>query len=234
MEALQLNIGVKETSPRKERLLLSHMPIRFDAESSIEKAKVNEHVKQCFADRYGAEVKVFEPYILSTFGDKGINATIGFQPAATKKPLFLESYIEESIEEALATVLKQHVNRQEIVEVGNLSSSHKGSASRVLFILSVAILQRAGFKWVTFTATKQVQRLLGKLNLVTRPICEADPLKLADKGVSWGSYYADKPMVVVGNLDDAIIELRAHDVIKSILDNYQSTIDDVAKQINNN
>jgi hypothetical protein len=41
-------------------------------------------------------------------------------------------------------------------------------------------------------------------------------------------------MVVVGNLDDAIIELRAHDVIKSILDNYQSTIDDVAKQINNN
>jgi hypothetical protein len=231
MEALRLKIGTKVNSPRKERLLLSHMPIRFDIEPSVEKTKVNQHVKRCFADTYGADIETFEPYILSTYDDKGINATIGFQPAATKKPLFLESYLEDSIEETLASVLSQDINRHQVVEVGNLSSTHKGSASRILFILSVAILQQAGYKWVTFTATKQVQRLLGKLNLITTAICEADPLKLADKGSKWGSYYADKPMVVVGNLNDAIAELKSHKVIKSVLDNYQETIDDATNRI---
>jgi len=231
MEALQLKTGTKVTSPRKERLLLSHMPIRFDIEPSDEKTEVNKHVKQCFAQSYGADIDTFEPYILSTYDDKGINATIGFQPAATKKPLFLESYLEGSIEEELTIVLSQDIKRHQVVEVGNLSSSHKGSASRILFILSVAILQQAGFKWVTFTATKQVQKLLGKLNLTTTSICEADPLKLADKGAKWGSYYADKPMVVVGNLNDAIAELQSHKVIKSIIDNYQDTITDSANRI---
>lgn len=231
MEALQFQAEVHVEPERKERLLTSHMPIRFDTESSAEKVEVNNHVQKCFAEAYDATVEIFEPYILSTYNDNGILATIGFQPAASKKPLFLESYLSTTIEKSLATILNQPIERRQIVEVGNLSSTHKGSASRILFILSVAILHKAGFKWVTFTATKQVQRLLVKLNLVTTPVCEADPLKLADQGKSWGSYYADKPRVVVGDLDDAIEQLQSHKVIKSILDNYQNTINDVAQKI---
>ena len=231
MEALQIQTGTGVASQRKERLLLSHMPIRFDAAPSEEKAEVDNYVKQRFAEVYNATVGTFEPYILSTSNDKGVSATIGFQPAATKKPLFLENYLTSTIEETLSIVLNKDVKRQQIVEVGNLSSSDKGGASRILFILSVAILHQAGFKWVTFTATNQVQRLLGKLNLTTAPICEADPAKLADRGESWGSYYADRPQVVVGNLSDAIEQLKRHKVINSILDNYQDTINEVAVQI---
>ncbi|MFW5426247.1 MAG: thermostable hemolysin [Methylophagaceae bacterium] len=231
MEAQQIQTGTLDASERKKRLLVSHMPIRFDAEPSVEKTEINNHIKKCFAETYAAKVETFEPYILSTYNDSGITATIGFQPAASKKPLFLERYLTKTIEDTLAGILNQEVERHDIVEVGNLSSIHKGSASRVLFILSVAVLHQAGFKWVTFTATKQVQRLLGKLNLVTQPICEADPLKLADDGKSWGSYYADKPTVVVGNLTNAIAQLRSHDVIGSILNNYQDAIKDIAKKI---
>jgi hypothetical protein len=231
MEALQIQTGIRVAPLRKERLLLTHMPIRFDAAPSVEKAEVDEYVKQRFAKVYGATVNTFEPYILSTSNDKGISATIGFQPAATKKPLFLENYLTSTVEEALSIALKQNIKRQQIVEVGNLSSSDKGGASRILFILSVAILHRAGFKWVTFTATNQVQRLLGKLDLTTVSICEADPAKLAERGESWGSYYADKPQVVVGNLSDAIEQLKRHKVINSILDNYQDTINELANQI---
>ena len=170
MEALQFHTGIRVAQQRKERLLLTHMPIRFDAAPSVEKNEVDNYVKQRFAEVYNAAVDTFEPYILSTSNDKGISATIGFQPAATKKPLFLESYLTSTIEETLAVILKQDVKRQQIVEVGNLSSSDNGGTSRILFILSVAILHQAGFKWVTFTATNQVQRLLVKLNLTTSPI----------------------------------------------------------------
>ncbi len=233
MEAIKIQSGAPHdyAQQRKERFLTTHMPIRFDIEPSAEKDQVNSHVKKCFAEIYGAQVKTFEPYILSTFNERGIVATIGFQPAATKKPLFLESYLDTPVEQTLTKCLNQPIDREKIVEVGNLSSSHKGSASRILFILSVAILHQAGFKWVTFTATKQVQRLLGKLNLETLPICEANPKRLADQGASWGSYYDDKPMVVVGNLTDAIETLNAHKVIKSILENYHKTISDAAELI---
>ncbi|MBL1320880.1 MAG: thermostable hemolysin [Methylophaga sp.] len=231
MEALQIQTGVGVTSLRKERLLLTHMPIRFDADPSVEKVEVDDYVKQRFAEVYNATIDTFEPYILSTSNDKGISATIGFQPAATKKPLFLENYLTSTVEETLAVVLKQDVKREHIVEVGNLSSSDKGGASRILFILSVAILHQADFKWVTFTATNQVQRLLSKLNLTTVSICEADPTELTDRGESWGSYYTDRPQVVVGNLSDAIEQLKCHKVINSILDNYQNTIIAVANQI---
>ena len=231
MEAQQIQIETATVSGCNKRLLVSHLPIRFDAEPSLGKAEVNQHIKRCFSEAYGAKITSFEAYILSTHGDAGITATIGFQPAAMKKPLFLESYLATSIEETLSATFKQAIERHQIVEVGNLSSTQRGSASRILFILSVAILYQAGFQWVTFTATKQVQRLLGKLNLSTVPICDADPSKLADKGESWGSYYDDRPMVEAGNLKDAMQQLRSHEVIKSILNNYQATINDIAQKI---
>lgn len=232
MEAVHVSERQLTCEPkRKERLLISHMPIRFDTETSPEKAEVNRHVKKCFSQAYNADIVTFEPYILSTYYDKSITATIGFQPASTQKPLFLESYLSTTIEETLSAVLKLPVERHQIVEVGNLSSSQKGCASRILFVLSVAILQQGGFKWSTFTATNQVQRLLSKLDLTTQAICEADPLKLADQGESWGSYYADKPMVMVVDLDKAIEQLKRHKVINAILNNYQNVIVDTAKKI---
>ncbi len=83
MEALQIQLGTLVASQRNERLLTPHMPIRFDVEPSVEKDEVNHHVKKCFAETYGATVETFEPYILSTYNNEGITASIGFQPAVT-------------------------------------------------------------------------------------------------------------------------------------------------------
>ncbi|MDB2705095.1 thermostable hemolysin [Pseudomonadota bacterium] len=213
-----------------ERVLLAHMPIQFDHANSEHKNDVEQFVANRFKQHYQAEITHFLPYLLSTKKDDSFTAAMGFQAAGSVNPLFLEQYLTSSIEDEIGRVTKQSVERSNIAEVGNLTSVHRGT-SQLLFILSIAILHEAGFEWSVFTATKQVQQLLARLDLVTIKLCEADPIKLLDKQQAWGSYYQDKPNVMIGNLTDAIALLRQHKVIGFMLTNYQKTIADIASKI---
>jgi len=234
MEARIINTTLRKqtsrSSSRAERLLLPHMPIQFDQSSSETKSEVETFVAQRFNHHYQAEITHFLPYLLSTKTDDKFTAAMGFQPAGTVTPLFLEQYLSSSIEDEISRVTKQAVARNTIAEVGNLTSVHRGT-SQLLFILTIAVLHEAGFEWSVFTATKQVQQLLARLNLVTITLCEANPDVLIDKQQSWGSYYDDKPNVLIGNLTDAYALLTQHEVIGFMLKNYQQTISNIAKKI---
>jgi len=233
MEAFneQASVATNQTrTARADRLLLPHMPIQFEHATSPSKKVVEVFVADRFRHHYQAEITHFLPYLISTRMNETLTAAMGFQPAGSVKPLFLEQYLTTSIETEISRLTNQTVDRNKIAEVGNLTSVHRGT-SQLLFVLTIAILHEAGFEWSVFTATKQVQSLLGRLNLVTITICEANPDKLIDGKQSWGSYYDDKPNVLIGNLTDAIALLQQHEVIGFILKNYQKTIGDIAKTI---
>jgi hypothetical protein len=232
VRSIKLNLRKENnrSKVRSERLLLAHMPIQFDHVNSDNKNDVEQFIADRFKHHYQAEITHFLPYLLSTKKDDSFTAAMGFQPAGTVSPLFLEQYLISSIEDEISRVTKQSVERSKIAEVGNLTSVHRGT-SQLLFILSIAILHEAGFEWSVFTATKQVQKLLARLGLVTIKLCEADPMELIDKLQSWGSYYQDKPNVMIGNLTDAITLLRQHTVIGFMLNNYKKTIADIASKI---
>lgn len=233
MEAFNEQVSVRKKNTRAaraDRLLLPHMPIQFDHATSPSKHVVEGFIAERFRHHYQAEVTHFLPYLISTKTNETLTAAMGFQPAGSVYPLFLEQYLTTSIETEIGRLINKTVDRNTIAEVGNLTSVHRGT-SQLLFVLTIAILHEAGFEWSVFTATKQVQHLLGRLNLVTITVCEADPDKLIDGKQSWGSYYDDKPNVLIGNLTDAIALLKQHDVIGFILKNYQNTIVDIAQKI---
>ncbi len=233
MEAFNEQTSVQKKSTRvtrADRLLLPHMPIQFDHATSPSKKVVEAFVADRFRHHYQAEITHFLPYLLSTKTNETLTAAMGFQPAGSVKPLFLEQYLTASIETEISRLTHKTVDRNTIAEVGNLTSVHRGT-SQLLFVLTIAILHEAGFEWSVFTATKQVQHLLGRLNLVTITVCEANPDKLIDGKQSWGSYYDDRPNVLIGNLTDAITLLQQHEVIGFILKNYQKMIGDIAKTI---
>lgn len=130
MEALQSSpLAKKGSSKRDERLLLPHMPLQFDDLSSPSRQEVEHYIADCFYNSYQAEVTDFLPYLLSTHTNNKLTATIGFQPAATKHPLFLEQYITNNIEFELSKLINEPIARSQIVEVGNLTSGHRGMAS---------------------------------------------------------------------------------------------------------
>jgi hypothetical protein len=233
MEALNEQTSVRKNNTRPARagrVLLPHMPIQFDHATSASKEVVEAFVADRFRHHYQAEVTHFLPYLISTKTNETLTAAMGFQPAGSVNPLFLEQYLSTSIEAEISRLTHKTVDRNKIAEVGNLTSVHRGT-SQLLFVLTIASLHEAGFEWSVFTATKQVQNLLARLNLVTINVCEANPDKLIDGKQSWGSYYDDKPNVLIGNLTDAIALLQQHEVIGFILKNYQKTIVDIAKKI---
>lgn len=233
MEAFDEQASVRQKNARvarADRLLLPHMPIQFDHAKSLSKKDVEVFIADRFRHHYQAEITHFLPYLISTKTNQSLTAAMGFQPAGSVNPLFLEQYLTTSIEAEISRLTNQIVDRNKIAEVGNLTSVHRGT-SQLLFVLTIAILHEAGFEWSVFTATKQVQHLLARLNLVTIMVCEANPDKLIDGKQSWGRYYDDKPHVLIGNLTDAIALLKQHEVIHFILQNYQTTIVDIAKKI---
>lgn len=233
MEAVNEQVGLRKKNTRAtraDRLLLPHMPIHFDHATSPSKHIVDVFIANRFRHHYQAEITHFLPYLISTKTDETLTSAMGFQPASLVKPLFLEQYLNTSIEAEISRLTNQATDRNKIAEVGNLTSVHRGT-SQLLFVLTIAILHEAGFEWSVFTATKQVHHLLARLNLVTMTVCEANPDKLIDGKQSWGSYYDDRPNVLIGNLTAAIALLRQHDVIGFILKNYQQTIVDIAKKI---
>jgi len=215
---------------KNERLLLPNLPLSLVAKQSHQRTHVEQYIAEHFYSYYQAQVNSFLPYILATHYENQISSALGFHPAHKGERLFLEQYLDGDIQSTLGQLFHRSVAREDVVEIGNLTSSKKGS-SHILFILTAAILYEAGFKWVVFTATKQVETLLTKLGLTPVCVCEADPARLSDHGRSWGSYYDKKPKVLAGNLVDAIPTLYTHPVIGGLLQSYQNTIVKVAMQV---
>ena len=233
MEAIQLQLDRKSriASSRVERLLLPHLPIDFSDIHSPDRNEVEQYIADCFYTNYQAKVTHFLPYTLSSRTDNKLTAAVGFQPATNDQPLFLEQYLEMAIESELSSLVNRTIERNKIIEIGNLTSSRRGT-SQILFILNVAISHQAGYEWGVFTATKQVRTLLDKLNLNTIEIADADPACLSDQGESWGSYYhTSTPKIVAGNLADAMTLLEQHPVTSFMLKNYRNTIIEMASLI---
>jgi thermostable hemolysin len=156
-----------------------------------------------FGRAYGARVTHFLPHLLGVRDrlDRW-QAAAGYAPAAAHT-LFLEQYLDRPIERVIAGVLGRAVPRAGIVEVGNLAAVSAGMARAIVPQLA-RHLQRLGYSWVAFTATRGLRNTFRRLGLYPLPIAAADPARLADGGASWGTYYDQDPVVMVGKVSHGV------------------------------
>ena len=158
-------------------------------------------IAEKFAHQYNARIEHFLPLLLNVDVAGHPGAVAGLR-CASKAPLFLEQYLDVPVEQAIARCFHEPVDRSQIVEIGNLVSVMPGAAS-MLFAVLPQLLENAGFRWASFTATPQVRSMLGKLGFPTETICVADPGVLGDAVSSWGTYYDARPAVIAGDVRTA-------------------------------
>lgn len=152
-----------------------------------------------FARAYGARVNHFLPHLLGIRdGLARWQAAAGYA-AAGEQTLFLEQYLDQPIERALAAALGRPIARPGIVEVGNLAAISAGMARTIIPQLA-RHLHRLGYIWVVFTATRALRNSFHRLGLRPLPLTRADPARLADGGASWGTYYDQDPVVMAGKI----------------------------------
>lgn len=225
MEAILFQSNTSEQPLWQQRLLLAQFPLALLTKASPQRQIAESFIANRFLASYGANLQNFLPFLLASINAGKVNAALGIQLAASK-PLFLEQYLDKPIE-LLVNEKAKGIYREDIVEIGNLAASfHAGSP--LLFIIVAAILDAADFRYVVFTATSQIRRLLEKLQLATEVIGPADPGRLPDKGLSWGSYYQHQPVILGGSLSYAVKHLRQHNVIQATLEHHADFIRDTA------
>lgn len=201
--------------------------------------QIELYIKMRFKEAYDANIKEFMPNLLSVECLKGTSAAAGFR-TAQHSTLFVENYLKKPIEQTLSTAIQQPVDRNKIVEIGNLASTQRG-ASQLMFILLLAVLHRANFRWVVFTATQQVEQILGKLRFKAMTLSKAqlselnhepDSMNINGKEHSdWGSYYDTNPFVLAGDLDCAMNQAVDNPIMQSVLEHYEETIHSICNQI---
>jgi hypothetical protein len=211
--------------------LLNPAPVfAVHAPGSAARPMVERFITARFRAVHGASVSEFMPALLTMACGGGLTAAAGVR-AAQRQPLFLEQYLSLPVEQALARLQQQSVQRAQLVEIGNLVTSQGGS-SYLLFLVLAATLERAGFEWVVFTATAPVRKALVRLGLETHGLGDADPARLTrSPPEAWGSYYASRPRVVAGKIADAMAVLHRRRLYASVLTLFNAPIETLSETI---
>ena len=183
---------------------------------------VEQSIMRKFETRYGAHLSQFLPNLIR-LGDSGAaGAVVGVNPARNNK-LFLEQYLDRPIEQSIAAAFKTPVDRDQVVEIGNLAANVPGLAYSLFAILATALSQ-AGYRWVTCTATPQVASMLERLHFAAQPLCDADPSKLESGSVDWGEYYSLRPRVMAGDVHLAAEQAASNRDMAVLLRHYRQPI----------
>lgn len=194
------------------RMMLPMPVFNWHEEGSSSRARIETYIKDKFRQEYDAEVSTFAPLLLSMHCKKELNAAIGLRPAESSA-LFIEQYLDASIEESITLDEARPARREEIIEISNLVATRRG-ASQLLFIVVGSILYQAGYRWLVFNATEKVERITRKFPFPVQVLCAADPQRLGQRAREWGRYYETSPRVIVGDIRLAHEKAMNHRLLK--------------------
>lgn len=171
------------------------------------RAEVETFIARIYAQRYGAVVTTFAPVLVSLqdAGSGQIVAAAGYRNAQ-QAPLFLESYLGAPIESLLSAHSKTQLARSDIVEMGHLAADRAGEGRRLILLLA-PLLAGQGFSWVVSTLTQELRLLFVRLGIAPIALAAADPAALDQSAGQWGSYYNHDPVVLAGDLQQAMRQL---------------------------
>lgn len=208
------------TSRLRKRPLRPVPEVRLHGPCSVQRPLVERYIAEVFRASYSASLAEFLPYLVSVACRDQPYAAIGLR-TARDTALFLEQYLNSPVEDAIASRTGTPVERSEIIELGNLVSTRRGS-SHLLFLLLAATLHQAGVKWAAFTGTRQVEKIIRKLGFEIHPLGKADPAGLGEKASDWGSYYAAEPVVFAGKVADAMVKANERSQARAIMAVYRT------------
>lgn len=167
-------------------------------------------VEARFEQAFGARVARHYPLVTGLRAPDGtVLAAAGIR-FAEAEPLFLERYLDSSVEQVVADAFGRPVVRESVVEIGSLASDSPAASLQLFNALAAWLASVCGRRFAVATARPDLQRLLGRAGFGLRPLGDADPARLGEGAHDWGSYYDRAPRVFAGEigLSSALPQLR--------------------------
>lgn len=181
-----------------------------EAETPAARAALEAFIAERYQSAYGATIRSFLPRLFALSGDDDRPlAAFGLRDAAAA-PLFLETYLDQPIEQIIGERCDVEVARHQIVEVGNLAGRHPGSL-RVLIVQLGILLQNMGYRWLVFTGNGQLVNGFARLHIDLLELAPARAERLPEAArADWGRYYEAGPVVVCADISAGRTHLCAH------------------------
>ncbi|SFL99145.1 thermostable hemolysin [Marinobacter zhejiangensis] len=174
---------------------------------------VADFIRRRFRQAYDALPTLRIPRLLALTTRHGsLLAAVGVRNAQAEA-LFLEDYIDQPVEQLIPAISQPE--RHQIAEIAHLAGVEAG-VSRFLFPALTVWLKAQGYQWVAFTGTDQLRNSFQRMGIQIRAIADADPARLADGGRGWGRYYDSHPMVMVANVEEAYVAIKASGFLNRI------------------
>ena len=160
---------------------------------------VESYVRAAFQRKHEATVANFMPALLAFHDLAGdLRGVVGLRGAA-HGALYLEQYLQQPVEAAIASATGCEVVRREIVEIGNLAAANCRTAVRMVALLPAHLLAQ-GYGWIVFTATSAMREILLGFGAPLIELARADSARIATGADQWGNYYETDPRVFAGYL----------------------------------
>ncbi len=194
-----------------------------------QRAPLERFIAQRYQQVHGASIEEFLPILLEAKRGDETQGAVGIRPGQFR-PMFLEQYLDTPIEQQVARIAGKPVDRLALVEIGNLAVTRIGFVPQ-LFVALVALLADAGFQWVVFTATRQVQRLIEYAGFELDFIAQAAPERLAGGIENWGSYYQNAPRVLAGDLSRAAQSIDTMPALGLLLDECRGSMPQLVSRL---
>lgn len=172
--------------------------------------ELERFIARRFREVYDARVNHFLPRLLGARDARGrLVAAFGLR-SAIDGPLFLEQYLDASIESTIAAAFGAPAMRRTIAEVGNLAGATPG-ALRCLIPVLTRRLADEGFSYVAFTGSARLCNGFARLGLSLRSVAAAcvDRLPPSERP-GWGRYYDGAPEVMIGDVTMGARVLEAY------------------------
>lgn len=194
--------------PTSREAATARVPRSFNlvAVDAARRVAVQDFIRDRFAQHYQANVQHFMPCLYGLEAEDGsVHGAVGCRSAAGQ-PLFLERYLDEPVEYAIAARAGSAVARADVVEVGNLAARGAGM-SRLLIVALTRLLAAEGVRWAGFTGTPALINSFRRLGIALHRLAPADPRRLGmdheQWRAEWGSYYDGGPQVMVAEVPGA-------------------------------
>jgi hypothetical protein len=163
----------------------------------MDRAQVQAFIEGAFARCYGAAQTAGYSDHLTVRNRAQVRAALGYRRAGTE-PLFLEQYLDRPIEECISGVLHRPVERERIIEVGNLAAENAWS---MIALWGEAANDLGGSNEVVVaTLTAPLRRMFARIGVPVHELAAADPARLGTAAADWGAYYAADPRVCAGEI----------------------------------
>lgn len=170
------------------------------------RAEVEHFIRGVYRRHFGAMVGAFAPVLVSLADGTGATVAAAGYRSAAAGPLFLERYLDEPVEDALARHVGGRPARREIVEIGHLAADRPGAGRRLMLQLGPH-LARSRFRWGVATLTRELRQLMVRMGITPLALAPADPAALGGGAEEWGSYYEHEPVVLAGEIQAAVRRL---------------------------